>query len=402
MPAPIDAIRHQQQPGDSHLVTGRLLTPEGPRWGRLHIERGVVAAVDLGGDLEHSPDSVAFPEDVVIAPGFVDMHVHGGAGLTFGAAATDDGDLAAEQTRADARAIAAFHRAHGTTTLAASLVSAPLPLLERQLRFLSTLEHRGELAGLHLEGPFLSPRHCGAHQPAALQVPTPRSVEALLTAADGALCYVTIAPELPGALDAITRFVAAGVLVGIGHTAASEEQVNTAIDAGAQLFTHLFNGMPPLHHRAGGPVLAAQLRTETTVELIADGVHLAAGVVRWQFASLGADRIALVTDATAAAGQPDGHFRLGGVDVVVQDGRAWSSENSSLAGSTATMGDVVRFCRSIGVPLDDVVTAATRTPAHAFGLDDVGALAPRRRADLVVLRDDGTRLATMTGGEWMS
>jgi N-acetylglucosamine-6-phosphate deacetylase len=379
-----------------HLaLEGRIVTPAGVRAARLEIVGDRIAAVT---EPATDPDDRAvtrLPDGALVVPGFVDLHVHGAAGYTFG-----EGDDAAAVV-AGARAIIERHRQHGTTTMLASLVSAPLERLVDRLTRLAPLVRGGELAGLHLEGPFLSPRFRGAHSATALLTPSAERVERLLEAADGTLATITIAPELPGALDAITRLRKHNVVVAIGHTAATARQVHAALDAGASMFTHLFDAMPALHHRAGGPVLAAQTRADSVVELIADGIHLDLDIVGWQFAALGAGRIALVTDAMAATDHPDGSYRLGDLDVVVHDGQARLADGGALAGSTATMDRVFRRCVDAGVPPDQVACAAASTPARSLGWPDRGQLAPGQRADLVILDRTPRTLAVMHAGVWV-
>ncbi len=385
-----------QDPRGGHDLVGRLMTPGGIVHGRLRVAGGLITGIvpaDADGAGE-SPGTVVLPPGSLAVPGFVDMHVHGGAGVTFGAAADP------RSTAADVDVATGFHRRNGTTTMAASLVSAPIDELVRQVAALTPAVRTGTLAGVHVEGPFLADAWRGAHDPAHLVDPSPERVRRLLDAGADVLSCITIAPERTGALAAVREMVAAGVVVAIGHTAATYAQAQAAVDAGARHFTHLFNGMVPLHHRQGGPVLAAQTNADTVVELIADGVHLDDGVVRWQFEALGPRRIALVTDAMAAAGCSDGVYRLGGMDVVVQDARAHLADGSTLAGGTATMQDVVRRCVAAGVPLADVITASSATPASVLGLTDRGSLRVGLRADIAVL-DAGHRVsAVMHAGTW--
>jgi len=374
------------------------MTPEGIVRGRLRVAGGLITeivpgTVDVGDSTKEHP-TVVLPHDSLAVPGFVDMHVHGGAGVTFGAATDPDDAAAAVQVATE------FHRQNGTTTMVASLVSAPIDDLVRQIAALAPAVRAGTLAGVHVEGPFLSDAWRGAHDPAHLVDPRPERVGRLLDAGADVMSCITLAPERPGALAAVRDLVAAGVVAAIGHTAATYDQAQAAVDAGATLFTHLFNGMVPLHHRQGGPVLAAQSSAGTVVELIADGVHLSDEIVRWQFEALGPRRIALVTDAMAAAGCPDGVYRLGAMDVVVKDARAHLADGSTLAGSTATMQDVVRRCVDAGVPLAEAIEASSATPAAVLGLADRGLLRVGLRADIAVL-DAGHRVsAVMHAGAW--
>lgn len=313
----------------------------------------------------------------VLVPGYVDIHCHGGGGAAFA-----DGAKAA-------RTALAYHRRHGTTRSVLSLVTAGIEELTGQVRALAQFCTAEPLVlGIHLEGPFLSPDHRGAHDESLLTSPEPADVDALVAAAQGHLVQVTIAPELPGARAAIERFRRAGVRVAVGHSAVDYEQAGAAFDAGASILTHAFNAMQPIHHRAPGPVLAAVEHPDVTCEVINDGVHVHPRVVRLLH-DLAGQNVAYVTDAMAAAGGPDGAYELGGLAVTVTDGVPRLDETGSIAGSTLTMDAAVRQAVQIGIPLPDAVTAATITPARALGLAHrFGALAPGYAADAVLLDPD--------------
>ena len=373
------------------VTAAQVVTPArvlAPGWLLLEGDR----LADLGeGPPPRSPDVDL--GDVVVVPGFVDLHVHGGGGASFDAGTADA-----------AAVVADAHLAHGTTSMAASLVTDTADRMTAAVRELALLVQDGRLAGIHLEGPWLSPQRSGAHQPGSLAHPDPTSVDALLTAGNGAVRMVTLAPELPGGVDAVRRLDDAGVLAAVGHTDATYDQTREALDAVARLGTHLFNAMRPLHHRDPGPV-GALLDSPVDVELIADGVHLHPAVLRTVFAAK-PGRCILVTDAMAAAGAPDGDYRLGPMAIEVRDGvarLASPSGDGAIAGSTLTMDAAVRFCvGTAGLPLLDVVHAASTAPARAWGLDDVGAIEPGRRADLVVLDEDLHVVRTMRAGTWVS
>jgi len=375
----------------SLLTAAQVVTPArilAPGW--LVLEAGRIVEVGEGAP-PRSPDLDL--GEATVVPGFVDLHVHGGGGASF--------DLGT----ADAAAVVAdAHLAHGTTSMAASLVTDTAERMAAAVRELGLLVRDGRLAGVHLEGPWLSPQRSGAHQPGSLTHPDPASVDALLAAGAGAVRMVTLAPELPGGIDAVRRLSAAGVVAAIGHTDATYDQACAALDAGARLGTHLFNAMRPLHHRDPGPV-GALLDCPVDVELIADGVHLHPAVLRTVFAAK-PGRCILVTDAMAAAGAPDGDYRLGPMAIEVRDGVARLADSSgtgAIAGSTLTMDAAVRFAvRTAGLPLLDVVHAASTAPARAWQLDDVGALEAGRRADLVVLDEDLEVVRVMRAGAWVS
>ena len=364
------------------VVDGRVRRP-----GWLEVSGTRIVAG--GGGVPARPADLDFP-DAVLVPGFVDMHVHGGAGVAY----PDD----AEQ-------VAGFHRAHGTTSTLASLVSAAPTELIGAVRALAAATRRGVVDGIHLEGPWLSPRHCGAHDPRLLRDPDPAELDAVLAAADGTVRMVTLAPELPGALAAIERLAAAGIVVAVGHTDADYTRVRAAIEAGATVGTHVFNAMRGLHQREPGPALALLEDPRVTLELIADGVHVHPALLRHVVRVAGVDRVAFVTDATAAAGRGDGRFRLGRLDVDVVDGVARVAGTSTIAGSTATMAALFGSALELfGPDPDQAVSAAvaltSASPARALGLN-AGGLRPGMRADLVVIDDSRRVAAVMRGGEWL-
>ena len=329
-------------------------------------------------------------EGRTILPGFVDMHCHGGGGASY-----VSGD--AEQI---ARA-ALTHRAHGTTTTNASLVSATYDDLAWQIRALIPFVDDGTLNGIHLEGPWISADYCGAHDPATLRDPDPDDVSRILEIGEGRIAMVTLAPELPGAVASIERIVAAGAVAAIGHTGADADHARAALDAGATVATHLFNAMPPLLHRAAGPVGVLLSDTRVVVELIADGHHLGPEVVSLTMMTA-RERSALITDAMAAAGAGDGTYVLGDLRVQVTDGVARLASNGSLAGSTLFMDSALRRAvRIAGVPLADASYAASAVPARALGLADRGSIAVGQRADLVVLDDEWAVDRVMRAGTFL-
>jgi N-acetylglucosamine-6-phosphate deacetylase len=285
-----------------------------------------------------------------------------------------------------------------------SLMTAAPDELLTAVRALAESARRGTVAGIHLEGPWLSPKHCGAHDPGQLRNPDPVEIDALLTAGDGAIRMITLAPELTGGIDAIKRFVDAGVVVAVGHTDATYDQTRQAIDTGASVGTHLFNAMRAVHQREPGPVLALLQDPRVTVELIADGVHVHPALIRHVIEAAGPHRVALVTDATAAAGSADGRFRLGGCEVDVVSGVARVRGTSTIAGGTATMDQLFRTAAGLGSHSDAALVAATQmtstTPADTLGLDHVGSLRPGLDADLVVLEHDLQVMRVMSHGEW--
>lgn len=349
------------------------------------LDGDVIHAVGAGG--EHPPaDEVVDLSGRWLTPGLIDLHGHGGGGHDYAT-----GDLAAAL---DA------HRSHGTTRAVVSLVAEQVDVLERQLGEIAWLASTDpRVLGSHLEGPFLAPARRGAHSERALRSPDPETVDRLLAAASGTLRQVTIAPELPGAFDAIRRFADAGVVVAIGHTDADAATARAAFDAGARLLTHAFNAMPGIHHRAPGPVVAALDDTRVFLEVVLDGRHVDPTVAALLFAR-SRNRIALVTDAMAAAGADDGDYRLGALDVDVRDGVARVAGTDTLAGSTLTQDVALRLAVTrVGLSRPDAVAALTTTPARVLGLGDrLGLLAPRYAADVVVLDDEFTVHAVWAAG----
>lgn len=365
------------------VIDGRVCRP-----GWVHTAGRTISSCGAGRPAQ--PADVDFP-DAVVVPGFVDMHVHGGGG-----ASCTDGHIA--------RA-AGFHLRHGTTTMLASLVTAgPAELLDAVARA-ADATRSGAVAGIHLEGPWLSPARCGAHDPTQMRAPDPAEIDTVLAAADGAIRMVTLAPELPGADQAIRRFLDANIVVAVGHSNATYEQARHAVGLGATVATHLFNAMPPLDHRAPGPALALLEDPRVTVELIADGVHVHPAVVRAAIAAVGPGRVALITDAMAAAGCGDGAYRLGAVPIDVEAGIARVRAASTIAGSTATMDQLFRSVAGPD-PDDDTLAAAVQmtsvTPARALGLADIGGLRAGCAADLVVLDRDLRVVAVMRNGTWQT
>ena len=293
--------------------------------------------------------------DGTVVPGFVDVHAHGGGGASF---VTLDPD--------EVQTALAAHAAVGTTTMVTSLVTGTLPDLVDQVRMLRGLWEDGRIAGIHLEGPWLAPERKGAHPRDLLVDPDPDSVRTLLDAGGGAVRMVTIAPERAGAIEAVRLLAGEGVVAAVGHTAADFDTAVAAIEAGAVGATHLFNAMPPMLHRAPGPVLALWRDQRVVLEIVLDGVHVRPELAAFVFASA-PGRVALVTDAMAAAGAPDGDYRLGELDVVVRDRVARLAGSDTIAGSTLTLDRAVRNAVAAGVPLAAAVHAATEVPADYLG-----------------------------------
>ncbi|NJP24314.1 N-acetylglucosamine-6-phosphate deacetylase [Microbispora hainanensis] len=374
------------------LSDARIVTPDGVHDGWLTIEDGRITHIGRG---QAPRDGLGLGGRTVV-PGFVDIHSHGGAGGSF-----PDGD---PETAA---AVAAFHLGRGSTTLMASLVTAAPDTLARTAATLADLCEEGLLAGIHFEGPYIARSRCGAHEPTLLREPDVAEFRALVKAGRGHVRMLTIAPELPNALDVIREAAAEGVVAALGHSDATYEQTIEGIDAGATVATHLYNALPPLGHRAPGPIAALLQDERVTVELINDGVHVHPAMLRLAMHAAGADRTALVTDAMAATGMGDGRYPLGPMTVDVVDGVARIASDAPgggpIAGSTLTM-DVAfrRTVREVGRSLVDTALMASLTPARVLGLDgEIGSITVGKYADLVVLDDDLGVGGVMKRGAWI-
>ncbi len=298
-----------------------------------------------------------------LTPGYIDVHAHGAWEHSF-----DDGIDGIRVARA-------YHLLHGTTRQVLSLITNPLDVMQENLRNVKqTMSNRPDILGSHLEGPFLALSRKGAHDPKCLVDPTPERVEGLLEAADGSLRQITLAPERQHGIEAIKRFVAAGVIPAVGHCDADYDLAREAFNNGATLMTHVFNAMNGIHHREPGPIPAALEDSRVTIELINDGFHVDNPVLR-MIIGAARHRIAFVTDAMAATGCADGAYKLGALDVTVKDGHARLVSNGAIAGSTLILEvAVMRAVRELGVGLPEAIEAATLTPAKAFGFDKSNAV----------------------------
>jgi len=369
------------------VVTGQEVLR--PGW----IEVSGAQVVEVGSGSPVEPADIALGAATIV-PGFVDTHVHGGAGFDFSTA--DPSGIAAA---------VALHARHGTTTLIASLVSlAPADLIQR-VQMLGELVQDGLIAGIHLEGPWLAAERCGAHDPRLLRDPDIQELSRLVSLTNNAIRMITIAPERHGALSAISHIAEAGVVAAVGHTDTDHATTRAAINAGATVATHLFNGMRPIHHRRPGPVLALLDDQRVTLELIADGTHFDPALYRHALVSAGSQRISLITDAMAAAGMPDGPYRLGALSVDVVDQVARISGSGTIAGSTATMDRIFRFSIAHSGLAGDaaLLCAAQQTsinPARALGLPSP-SLVSGGPAHLVVLDRTMTVARVMLRGAWV-
>lgn len=370
------------------LNVARAVTPRGVRSDvSIVIEDGRIVAIENAREIE-SP--------LWAVPGFVDIHCHGAVGVSFG-----DPDPAA-----NLRAIA-HHRRHGSTTLVASTVTRTLDDLAAEIGALRPLVEAGELAGIHLEGPFLSAARKGAHDEQLLRSPEPAAVRRLLEAGGGAVKMVTLAVELEGAREAAHQFSEAGCAVAFGHSDADEEITRASLEWGVTVATHLFSAMRSIHHREPGPVPVLLADDRVTCELICDGIHHRPVIARMAIDAAGPHRIALVTDAMSATGSGDGRYLLGDLDVEVADATARlvtpEGRPGAIAGSTLTMDKAFEFIvQEVGCTIEQAAIMAATTPAAALGLEGVGTLAVGNHADICLVDDDGRLHRVLRRGDTVS
>ncbi|RJL30448.1 N-acetylglucosamine-6-phosphate deacetylase [Bailinhaonella thermotolerans] len=358
-----------------------------PGW--LRAEGGVIAEAGLG-EPPSAPDLTL--DHGVLAPGLVDIQVNGFFGYDM-----------ADADREGWRTVVRRLPETGVTAFVPTFITEPVPELARAVReareLTAGLDQRGaRVLGLHLEGPFISPKRKGAHNPDWMVDPTPENVDALLEAGEGFLRYVTLAPERDGSMDAIKRFTAAGVMVSVGHTDATAAQVKAAADMGARKVTHLFNAQRPLHHREPGVPGHALYDPRLTCGLIADLHHVDAEVCAVVFAAA-PGRVCIVTDAASSAGMPPGEYVLGGEPVTQPEDGPPLRADGAFAGSALTMDKGVANMVRAGIDLATAIDAATRVPADLIGSTEIGRIAVGAAADLVWLGDDLRAQTTWVDGE---
>ncbi len=404
---------HDARPPLFGLSAQRLLWPGGqlePGVVWIDPATGTIADVVRAG---HGPAGTR-PEDIAvrlvdlgdctISPGFVDIHVHGGAGHQV------NGDSPTQVAEALV-SLAELHARHGTTSLLATTVSDSPARLAASVSGVARVARQpprraARVLGCNLEGPFISARRAEAHEPEAIRAPDLAELSRLLELGEGTVRVVTIAPEVDGAMALVAPCLDAGVAVALGHSDADFDTARAAFDAGASHVTHLFNAMAPFHHRHPGLAGAALLEGRVTLELICDLHHVHPGAIALA-AQAASGRIVLVTDATPLAGMPPGRRRLGDVDVELVETRVvLATDRSTLAGSVLTMEHAVRhMVDATGMPLADALRAASATPmliagapARGHGASRAGALEPGAPADLVVLDPDLEVVATIVAG----
>ena len=375
--------------GHVTVASGRLVLDDRVEDGQVTVEDGWISAVEPVG-----LDAVAGAGTPFITPGFVDVHVHGGGG---------------HDAMGDAAALSGMARhlvRHGVTSFLPTAVTAPLPSLvtfaERVRAWLPDAPPDGaEPLGFNLEGPFLADTRRGAHDPAYLRSPATVHLEDLEPLIDG-LRLLTIAPELPGAIELIGWLRERGVATSLGHSAATVEQARAGYAAGATSTTHLFNGMSGVDHRAPGLAVAALADDAVWTELIADGIHVHPALWPLITRLKPVDRLLLVSDAISLAGMGDGRARIGGLEVEVVGQRVTLVGTTTLAGSVLALDDAVRNLVGSGVPLPAAVAAASRNPLAMLGISDRGRIAVGQRADLVELDETLRVRRVMRAGVWVA
>ena len=372
----------------SQIRVSRAVTPTGVLEDAvITVEDGRIVSVEPGESGE------ADEAGLWAVPGFVDTHTHGAVGVSFG-----DPDVAANQRAID------FHRSQGSTTIFASTVTEPIDKLERQLHVLRGLVEAEELAGIHLEGPFLAEEKKGAHDPALLRDPDAESVERLIAAGGPALKMITLAVERQHGEAATRRFTEAGVKVAFGHSNADDVVTRASLDWGVCIVTHLFSAMNSIHHRKPGPVPVLLTDERCMVELICDGIHHAPVIARMSIDAAGVDRVGMVTDAMSATGKGDGRYILGELEVEVIDGTARlvteDGTPGAIAGSTLTMAKSFAFLvKQVGCSIEEAAIMTSSTPARWHDLEDVGQLVAGRWADVCLVDGDGVLRGVIRRGK---
>ena len=345
----------------SAIIAGELV---GDTW--VEISENLIRSVNRG--VNPAPSQII---DGVLIPGFVDIHCHGGGGKYFSAL-----------TSGEVHSVIQTHRAHGTTSILASLVSEPIETIKEQILRLKPLYESDQISGIHLEGPYLAHARCGAHDPMLLVNPDLAEIKELLELADGAIKMITIAPELPGAIEAIKYLSAAGVTIALGHTDGGFVDAAAGTNAGATVVTHFMNAMDKsLGQGSFASFVVADERL--SVEIILDGHHIPFSTARDIYTALGS-RVIFVTDAMAAAGSTDGSYTIGKLPVEVISGIARITTTNALAGSTLTMDAAfINAVDSLGLSVKEAVAATSTRPAKRIGLKDRGEIAVGMRADLL-------------------
>lgn len=376
---------------EATVIRGTIVIPhEIIQEGHVVVEAGRITQVGSGAP--SSAGRVLDYGDCLVAPGFIDLHVHGGGGHDVMGASTEG-----------LNGLSRFLAAGGVTSLLATAYSASQRDILAAAKIVAKAVKEGSegsrILGLHLEGPYVNPKMAGAQSIAHVRPPSMNELEEIYRAAGGALKIVTLAPEMEGAIEAVAWLRSKGIIPSAGHTDATHAEMMAAVEAGLSHAAHLFNRMRPLHHREPGVVGVALADDRVSVELIADGVHLHPSTLRLAARAKGPGKTALVSDAISAAGLPDGEYQLGAEQIRVEDGRSLL-QSGALAGSTIRLCDAVRYTvETVGLPVTEAIEMASSTPARIIGVaEKKGRLALGMDADLTVLDRDYEVLLTMVGG----
>jgi N-acetylglucosamine-6-phosphate deacetylase len=392
------------------LRDGRIIGPDRMiERGSVLIESGRIAGIfDSGSRQLPAAETVIDLDGLTLFPGFIDVHIHGAVGVDT-----------MEATADDLRRVAEFLARQGVTGWLPTLVPAATEQYQHAINAIEQAvvqtsvcdkhdeqDHRlksvplARVLGVHYEGPFVNSEQCGAlHREHFRTFKDPLDLEALpRIRKEGAVHMMTMAPEIDGGIDLIKELRKRNWIVSIGHTRATVETLDRALEAGAHHLTHFMNAMPPLHHRSPGPVGWGLLHDQVTCDLIADGVHLDPSTLKLILRIKTAERVSLISDAIAAAGLGAGEYQIWGEKIRVANGRT-QNDRGSIAGSVITMLDAVRMMRSLGASEVEVARMASANPARLLGIDqDYGSIEEGKHADLVGLRQDGTAGIAIIGG----
>jgi N-acetylglucosamine-6-phosphate deacetylase len=386
------------------IYASRILTPQEEILDSvMTVEDGRITGISHRDEAHIPPGATDYvASGMTVIPGFVDVHIHGAGGRDVMEATPEALDK-----------ITATVARFGTTSMVATTVTAPIDATCKSLagiaKYIRAQKPAGErtrfgaeILGVHLEGPFIAHARRGVHPPESIAPPSVPVFKQLVEAADGLVKMVTVAPEIPGAMELIAEAVKMGIVVGIGHTDATYEQARKAIEAGARHGVHVFNAMRPFTHRDPGVIAAILTDTEVTAEIIADNVHVAPPAMQVLLGTKGFDTVIAISDGISATGMPDGRYRLGEFEVNVKDGVARSAEGN-LAGSTLTLDRALRNLVGLGVPFADAVRMATVLPARRLGVaGKKGILVVGADADIAVLRPEMKLSGIMTCGVGLS
>lgn len=370
------------------IINGRLMHSDKLEKSEVLIENGIIERIgETRRDRSQMEFRIIDAQGLYLSPGFIDLQVNGGAGFNFEGGSCEE-----------VRKIIAFHVAHGTTGLLPTAVTASIETVRAAIRSVKEANHPAVL-GVHIEGPFISTKQKGAHNPQYILKPTIKEFERLVKGYEDFIKIVTLAPELAGAEELIARIKEIDAIPSLGHSDATYTEAIKALDHGVALFTHLFNAMREFHHREPGAVGAA-FESDAMVELIADGVHVHPAAIRLLLKAIGIERICLITDSISASGLGDGKYSLGGLEVLVKDGEA-NLGDGTLAGSTLTVNRAVKnFMKFTGVSLPEAVRTASLNPAILLGMDErKGSIEEGKDADIIIFDEKLTIHYTIIGGE---